>query len=92
MNTGGLEITPEILKLIASIDEFKGAWAATGRMSPDRLNSLRRVATIASIGSSTGGSSGSGGVPGPTGVLAPGTVAGDCPVTGAGAWGAGAGS
>ena len=53
MNTGGLEITPEMLRLIASIDEFKGAWAAIGRMSPDRLNSLRRVATIASIGSST---------------------------------------
>lgn len=53
MNTGSLEITPEILRLIASIDEFKGAWAAIGRISPDRLNSLRRVATFASIGSST---------------------------------------
>jgi Fic family protein len=48
-----LEITPEILKLIAEIDEFKGAWAAIGRISPDRLTSLRRVATIESIGSST---------------------------------------
>jgi Fic family protein len=53
MYTGTLEITPEILRLIASIDEFKGAWAAIGRISPDRLNSLRHVATIASIGSST---------------------------------------
>ena len=52
-NLGSLEITPEILKLIASIDEFKGAWAAIGRISPDRLNSLRQLATIASIGSST---------------------------------------
>ncbi|MDH3673771.1 MAG: DUF977 family protein [Gammaproteobacteria bacterium] len=51
--TGTLEITPDILKLIAEIDEFKGAWAAIGRISPDRLNSLRRVATIESIGSST---------------------------------------
>lgn len=48
-----LEITPEILGLIAEIDEFKGAWAAAGRISPDRLTSLRHIATIESIGSST---------------------------------------
>jgi len=48
-----LAITPEILKLIAEIDEFKGAWAAIGRISPERLTLLRRVATIESIGSST---------------------------------------
>ena len=53
MQIGALKITPEVLKLIAAIDEFKGAWAAIGRISPDRLNSLRHVATIASIGSST---------------------------------------
>ncbi|MDH3352746.1 MAG: Fic family protein [Gammaproteobacteria bacterium] len=53
IQTATLTITPEILKLIAEIDEFKGAWAAIGRMSPDRLTSLRRVATIESIGSST---------------------------------------
>ena len=53
IRTGTLEITPEILRLIAEIDEFKGAWAAIGRISPDRLTSLRRVATIESIGSST---------------------------------------
>jgi Fic family protein len=46
-------ITPEILSLIAEIDEFKGAWRALGRIAPDRLSSLRRVATIESIGSST---------------------------------------
>ncbi len=34
-------------------DEFKGAWTAIGRVSPDRLTSLRRVATIESIGSLT---------------------------------------
>lgn len=48
-----LTITPEMLSLIAEIDEFKGAWAAIGRISPDRLTVLRRVATIESIGSST---------------------------------------
>ena len=48
-----LEITPEILTLIAGIDEFKGAWRALGSLAPDRLSALRRVATIESIGSST---------------------------------------
>jgi len=51
--TGTLKITPKILKLITEIDEFKGAWAAIGRISPDSLTALRRVATIESIGSST---------------------------------------
>lgn len=48
-----LQITPEILRLIARIDEFKGAWRALGTLAPDRLSALRRVATIESIGSST---------------------------------------
>ena len=53
IRTKGIEITPAILKLIAEIDEFKGAWTAIGRISPERLIALRRVATIESIGSST---------------------------------------
>jgi Fic family protein len=48
-----LRITPEILGLIARIDEFKGAWRALGTLAPERLSALRRVATIESIGSST---------------------------------------
>ena len=48
-----IQITPEILSLIARIDEFKGAWRALGTLAPDRLSALRRVATIESIGSST---------------------------------------
>ena len=48
-----LAITHETLRRIAEIDEFKGAWAAIGRIAPDRLDALRRVATIESIGSST---------------------------------------
>ena len=51
--TDTLEISPKILKLIAEIDEFKGAWTAIGRISPDRLTALRQIATIESIGSST---------------------------------------
>jgi len=53
VRTDTLRITPETLRLIAAIDEFKGAWVAIGRIAPDRLSSLRRVATIESIGSST---------------------------------------
>lgn len=48
-----LEITPEILNLIARVDEFKGAWRTLGSLAPDRLSALLRVATIESIGSST---------------------------------------
>lgn len=48
-----IEITPEILNLIAELDEFKGAWQALGTLAPERLSALRRVATIESIGSST---------------------------------------
>jgi Fic family protein len=48
-----IQILPEILSLIAEIDEFKGAWRAFGTLAPERLSALRRVATIESIGSST---------------------------------------
>ena len=53
LNPKTLRITPEILSLIAEIDEFKGAWRAIGRIAPERLSGLRRIATIESIGSST---------------------------------------
>lgn len=41
------------MALIAEIDEFKGAWRALGRLAPEQLSSLKKVATIESIGSST---------------------------------------
>jgi Fic family protein len=53
LRTDTLQITTEILSLIARIDEFKGAWRALGTLAPDRLSALRKVATIESIGSST---------------------------------------
>lgn len=53
LRSNSLQITPEILSLVARIDEFKGAWRALGSLAPDRLSALRRVATIESIGSST---------------------------------------
>jgi hypothetical protein len=53
MNTDTIQITPGLLALLSEIDEFKGAWRALGTLAPQRLNALRRVATIESIGSST---------------------------------------
>lgn len=53
MKTQSLRITPQILNIIAEIDEFKGAWRALGQLAPEQLTSLKRVATIESIGSST---------------------------------------
>jgi hypothetical protein len=51
--TSTLVITADLLRLIAEIEEFKGAWRAFGSLAPERLSALRRVATIESIGSST---------------------------------------
>jgi len=53
MKTDTIQITPELLALITEIDEFKGAWRALGTIAPERLQALRHVATIESIGSST---------------------------------------
>jgi Fic family protein len=48
-----IDIDPETLRLITSIDEFKGQWRAMQTLGPERLQNLRRVATIESVGSST---------------------------------------
>jgi Fic family protein len=48
-----ITINSEMLSLIGEIDEFKGAWRLLGRLTPERLQALRKVATIESIGSST---------------------------------------
>lgn len=53
MQIGSLHITNQILQLIAEIDEFKGAWRALGLLAPEQLSSLKKIATIESIGSST---------------------------------------
>ncbi len=47
------QITPELLRSIGEIDEFKGRWEALGNLAPERLSALKRVATIESVGSST---------------------------------------
>ena len=53
MKTSGLRISPEMLRLIGEIDEFKGGWRALTTVAPERFVVLKRVATIESIGSST---------------------------------------
>ena len=47
------KVHSDILNLIAEIEEFKGRWETLRNIVPDRLPMLRKVATIASIGSST---------------------------------------
>ena len=49
IQTASLKITPEMLGLIAELDEFKGAWWALGTLAPERLSALRRIATIAGV-------------------------------------------
>jgi len=46
-------ISTELLNLLSEVDEFKGAWRSLGTIAPERLNALRHVATIESVGSST---------------------------------------
>lgn len=48
-----IPISAEMLRLVSEIDEFKGHWRTWQALTPDRLQGLRRVATIESIGSST---------------------------------------
>jgi len=48
-----ITVGQDILQLIAEIDEFKGQWQALKMLSPERLQQLRKVATIESVGSST---------------------------------------
>jgi Fic family protein len=53
LKTDTIQITPDLLAVLSEIDEFKGAWRLLGTLAPERLNALRHVATIESIGSST---------------------------------------
>ena len=48
-----ITVGQDILQLIAEIDEFKGQWQVLKTLSPERLQQLRKVATIESVGSST---------------------------------------
>ena len=46
-------MTPRIVKIIAEIDEFKGYWSGMNGLTSNTLSSMRVLATIESIGSST---------------------------------------
>lgn len=48
-----ITITPEILKKISKLDEFKGLWQGGLRLSPQILGRLKRSVIITSTGSST---------------------------------------
>ena len=52
-NIKTINVTQDILSLIARIDEFKGAWRSFGSLAPERLLALRHVATVESVASST---------------------------------------
>jgi len=53
MDTPEFKLTQTELKLIAEIDEFKGRWQAITSLAPEQLTTLRKVATVESIASST---------------------------------------
>ncbi|MCK4604642.1 MAG: Fic family protein, partial [Deltaproteobacteria bacterium] len=48
-----INITKDILRLVAAVDEFRGEWRALSNLAPDRLNALKKIAAIESVGSST---------------------------------------
>ena len=47
-----IKINNQMLSIISEIDEFKGSWKLLGKMAPDKLRALKKVATIESVGSS----------------------------------------
>jgi len=52
LKIGELKITPQILSAISEIDEFKGKWENIENFSPEKLQMLKKISTIESIGSS----------------------------------------
>lgn len=51
--TQSIQITPEMLNAISRIDTFSGSWILTHSLTPERLDRMRRHATVESIASST---------------------------------------
>ena len=48
-----LVISPQMVQWVGELEDFKGQWQVLGGLAPERLRSLKRVATIESVGSST---------------------------------------
>jgi len=53
MNLTTLNVTQELLRIIAELDKFNATWEIHSSHNPEYLTHLRHVATIESIGSST---------------------------------------
>lgn len=47
-----IKINNQMLSIISEIDEFKGSWKLLGKIAPEKLRALKKVATIESVGSS----------------------------------------
>ena len=47
-----IKINNQMLTIISEIDEFNGSWKLLGQMAPEKLQALKKVATIESVGSS----------------------------------------
>lgn len=52
INDESIKISNQMLSIISELDEFKGSWKLLGQLSPERLKTLKKVATIESVGSS----------------------------------------
>lgn len=52
MKTPNIQLNNSIVNMLSIIDEFKGEWKALKEMQPDVLTSLKKIATIESVGSS----------------------------------------
>jgi Fic family protein len=48
-----LKITHSMVQMIGELEYFKGSWKLLGKLSPEKLRTLKKVAAIESIGSST---------------------------------------
>lgn len=47
-----IKLNHQMLSIISEIDEFKGSWKLLGKLAPEKLKSLKKIATIESVGSS----------------------------------------
>ena len=41
-----IKINNQMLSIISEIDEFKGSWKLLGKMAPEKLRALKKVAKI----------------------------------------------
>ncbi len=51
-DTDSLQLNQTIIQYLSEIDRFSGSWLSLGQIAPERLTTLRQIATLESIGSS----------------------------------------